>query len=85
MCKLDTSCKLDLKYYPFDKQTCKVKIRNEVSSYKGNTFDWHLEPTPIIKVLLLNVHGQYCTHADMNSLWADNRGELALFWIQFSM
>ena len=35
--ELVTSCNLDLKYYPFDKQTCDVKVRNEVTSSKGKT------------------------------------------------
>ena len=35
--ELVTSCRLDLTYYPFDKQTCDVKVRNEVTSSKGKT------------------------------------------------
>ena len=35
--ELVTSCTLDLTYYPFDKQTCDVKIRNEVTTSKGKT------------------------------------------------
>ena len=41
MYQWDTSCTLDLTYYPFDKQTCNVKVRNEVSSFKGNNINWN--------------------------------------------
>ena len=39
MSQWDTSCTLDLTYYPFDKQACNVKVRNEVSSFKGNNIN----------------------------------------------
>ena len=59
--QLSSDCKLDLTSFPFDKQTCDIKVRNEVSSSEGNQFEIYSIQFLIVK------YGQ--TIAIYGNLW----------------
>ena len=81
MLQMETSCKLDLTYYPFDEQTCNIAVRNTVTAAKGKICQHNLL-SPATKLRQGNVftpvcdsvHGGWCLCPSMHHRSHDQGG-----------